>query len=127
MAARVKRIDTLTEVNPGHPESHLAAGEAAVAAGMWGVARRHLMAVIKAAPVALAYRLMAEVEERETGGSTAAEIWRRKALEAPPEPAWRCGACGALPPEWSVICPSCGGVAAVEWSSDHRPASVMSA
>ncbi len=114
----LKRLEGLIEANPNHPESHLALGEAAVAAECWGVARRHLVAAVKAAPCALGYRLMAEVEEKESGGTTgAAEIWRRKEQEAPPAPAWRCGGCGATSAEWSITCPSCDAIAAIDWAA----------
>ncbi len=116
-AAHLARMEALAESNPGHREGHLAAGEAAVAAAKWGVARRHLMAAIKIAPDILACRLMAEVEEKESGGSVnAADIWRRKEREALPPPAWHCSVCGTVQPEWVECCPSCGGVATVEWT-----------
>ena len=115
--SRLRRMESLAEANPSHPETHLAVGEAAVAAERWGVARRHLVAAVKASPDALGYRLMAEVEERETGGATsAAEIWRRKEHEAPPAPGWHCHDCKATQPEWSIVCPSCGAVATIDWA-----------
>ena len=114
--ARLARLERLAENNPNHQESHLAIGEVAVAAERWGLARRHLVAAAKAAPSAMASRLMVVVEEREAPGSAnAAEVWRRKEAEAPPAPAWRCGACGAVQAEWSVSCPACSGVMTVDW------------
>ena len=44
--SRLKRLEVLAEWAPHDPEGHLAAGEAAVAAAKWGVARRHLMAAL---------------------------------------------------------------------------------
>jgi HemY protein len=114
---RLKRLEALAEIVPHHPGGHLAAGEAAVAAQKWGIARRHLMAALKIVPDALGCRLMAEIEEREPGGSArAAEVWRRREREAPSEHGWVCGTCGAVTLEWSACCPACGGVATVEWT-----------
>lgn len=115
-AARLGRLERLAENNPNHQESHLAIGEVAVAAERWGLARRHLVAAAKAAPNAAASRLMAVVEEQETPGTAnAALVWRRKEAEAPPPPAWRCGACGAVQAEWSVTCSACSAVMTVDW------------
>lgn len=119
--ARLKRLEALAEIAPHHPDGHLAAGEAAFAVQKWGVARRHIMAALKIGPDALGCRLMAEIEEREPGGSArSAEIWRRREHEAPPSPAWICGACRTVSEAWTACCPSCSGVATVEWTRPVR-------
>jgi len=62
--ARVKRFERLAEINPGHAESELALGQAALKARLWGEARRHLQAAGAdgdATPPRLC-RLMAEIE-----------------------------------------------------------------
>ena len=100
MAARLKWLEALAEIAPQHPEG-----------------RRHIMAALTIAPDALGCRLMAEIEEREPGGSArSAEIWRRREHEAPPSPAWICGACRTVSEAWAACCPSCSGVATVEWT-----------
>lgn len=121
MEARLKRLEALAEIAPHHPDGHLAAGEAAFAVQKWGVARRHIMAALKIGPDALGCRLMAEIEEREPGGSArSAEIWRRREHEAPPSPAWICGACRTVSEAWTACCPSCSGVATMEWTRPVR-------
>jgi len=120
---RLKRLEALAEIAPLHPDGHLAAGEAAVAVQKWGVARRHLMAALKIEADALGCRLMAEIEEREPGGSArAAEVWRRRERDAPPMPAWVCGDCGATSGEWSACCPACAGVATIAWARPVKAA-----
>ena len=118
-AARLEQVTALVHSNPDHVESHLAVGEWAAAAANWGLARRHLMAAIKARPDALACRLMAKVEERDTGDVAAVDMWRRKADAAGPPPSWRCGGCSAEVggEVWQPACPSCGAIATIEWSA----------
>jgi HemY protein len=88
---RFKRLARLHQLNPDHRESHLAMAEAALAANLWGEARKHLDAAGGAAPSARICRLMAEVEEAETEDAAAARRWLRRAGEAEPDPAWLCG------------------------------------
>ena len=120
--SRLKRLEALAEWAPHDPEGHLAAGEAAVAAAKWGVARRHLMAALKIAPDALGCRLMAEIEDKEPGGAERAEIWRRREREAAAAPTWVCEACGATSGSWAPYCSACAAGAAIQWTRPaHKP------
>jgi uncharacterized membrane-anchored protein len=119
---RLKQFEALAELAPHDPDGHLAAGEAAVSAAKWGVARRHLMAALKIAPDALGCRLMAEIEDKEPGGSERAEIWRRREREAPPAPAWVCDSCGATSEAWTPCCSACAAGATIQWTRPaHKP------
>ena len=129
---RVKRFETLAAANPGHPESHLAVAQAALAAQLWGEARRHLQAAgagldpaaeraegATAPPSARACRLMAELEE-EHGDVPAARAWLARAAAAPPDPVHVCRACAAENLEWHPLCPRCRDFDTLEWRTPSR-------
>lgn len=83
----VKRVERLAGAAPEHPESRLAAAEAALAAELWGQARNRLAPLlaegIDASAKARAARLMAEIETAERGDEAAAARWLRQALALP--------------------------------------------
>src|SRR5258708_259534 len=69
-------------------ESGLPLGETAIAAGLWGPARKALETVAAAertAPSARLCRLMARLEEGEHGDLAAARRWLMAAADAPPD------------------------------------------
>ncbi len=113
-----KQIERLTRVNNDHPISQLVLAESALAADLWGEARRHLMALIaKKDTTQAAYRLLARLERRESGDERAAAQWLMKATEAPPDPRWLCTACGGGHDEWRAPCAHCGGFNTLEWQT----------
>ncbi|HXM84826.1 MAG TPA: heme biosynthesis HemY N-terminal domain-containing protein, partial [Stellaceae bacterium] len=79
--ARVKRFERLAEINPGHVESHVAQGHAALKARLWGEARRHLQAAGSSgdAPPPRLCRLMAEIEEKQNNDLAASRAWLERA------------------------------------------------
>jgi HemY protein len=141
---QVKRCQLLVERAPRAAESHLAQGNAARKARLWGEARRHYQTaldldptVARRAAIGLAQVAIAEppmetlVAATETGGDdpeqpraalttrpaeagVAPELVARVA-EAPPERGWLCGACGTPHRRWEPICPTCDGIDTVEW------------
>lgn len=119
--ARLRRIEKLAALAPDDLQSHLALARAALAAKVWGQARRHLLAAEKAQPTAGTYRLLATLEEREFQNAKAAQDWLVKAAAAPADPTWQCDACGAPASGWSTACPACGAVDGLGWTS-LRPA-----
>ncbi|MGO8920393.1 MAG: heme biosynthesis protein HemY [Stellaceae bacterium] len=119
---RVKQTDRLAAANPDHVESHLAQARAALAARLWGEARRHLEALGAklgdgAAPLSpRVCRLMAELEEAQHENMAAARAWLgRAATTTALDPAWICGACGAESAGWSALCPHCRAFASLAW------------
>jgi HemY protein len=118
---RVRRLEKLTSFNPDHQDSHIVLATAALAADLWGEARRHLEAARErpagAAAPRRVYRLMAEVEESERGDSAAAHEWLALAAEAEPDPAWVCERCGTAAPAWSPDCPHCDSFDSLVWGS----------
>lgn len=107
---RMKQLERLGANNPEHAETKLALASAALDARLWGEARRHLERLVApgADGSARACRLMAEIEKAENNDAAAAERWRARADEAPPEPAWVCEKCGAQAARWSALCGNCG-------------------
>ncbi len=119
--ARMRRIERLVSHNPGDIESHLVLAAAAIEAGIWGNARGHLEAADAAGGRdARLCRLHADVEEAEHGDVDAVRHWLLAAAEAPPDPAWVCGDCGAAWRLWSPVCGHCEAFATLAWSTPSR-------
>lgn len=115
--ARVKRLERLVRANPDAADGHVALARAALAARLWGLARTHLDSAVTLHPGAAAFTLLARLERDERHDEPAAASWTAKAEAAPPDPAWRCGACSAVAAAWSVACPACGAIDTVTWRS----------
>jgi HemY protein len=125
---RVKAAETLVHNNPSHPESHLLVGRMAMEAGLTGRARQELEALTGAGTAdRRAFLALSDLEEVEQGDSPAGRAaqarWLRTAATASPEPRWRCSACGTDHGAWSPVCPQCGSVGTIGWTSpQHLPA-----
>jgi HemY protein len=117
---RARRFERLGEMNRSTREARMELATVAMAARLWGEARRHLEMAMELGATTRTYRMMAELEEEERGDSEAAARWLRKAAEAPPEPAWICERCGAAHPNWSARCQTCGGFATLAWRQPNR-------
>ncbi|HEY1723050.1 MAG TPA: heme biosynthesis HemY N-terminal domain-containing protein [Magnetospirillaceae bacterium] len=115
----LRRLEKITAGNPDHPEAHKALGEAALAARLWGEARRHLLAALQSHPTQGVYRLLAKLEEAEFANRVAAHEWMEKAAHAAPDPGWACTVCGKHASEWTLTCPSCGAIDSLAWVSSH--------
>lgn len=118
---RVRRAEALAASNSGHAESHLLIAEAALAAELWGQARNHLLAAAELRPTSRVWRLLAEVEERETGNAEAVRHWLAQAAEAGSEAGWLCRQCGAPAKEWATSCPTCHGIDTIAWTAAAAP------
>ena len=114
---RVKHLQTLEGLRPGHLESRIALGEAALEAELWGEARRYLDAAAGAGPQARVCRLMARLEEAAHGDTEAASRWLGRAAEAAPDPAWICRRCSAATLSWRALCDGCGAFDSLAWRS----------
>lgn len=98
--------------------SRLAVAEAALAADIWGEARRHLMALVsRGTATQSAYRLLARLERRESGDEQAALQWLTRAADAPADPVWLCRSCGGTHGDWQAVCSHCGHFNMLEWRS----------
>jgi HemY protein len=132
--ARVKHHEQLAALNPDHAESHLAIAEAALAAQLWGEARRQLAAggadgggkpAAGEAPTARICRLMAALEEAEHGDGAAARSWLARAAEAPPDPLWVCANCEAESHDWQPLCARCRGFDTLSWRRPSHAAPAL--
>jgi HemY protein len=123
---RLRRLEKLVRANPEHAESRFALAEAALAAQLWGEARRHLSTLRHRDPAlggsARLCRLMAELEKAERGDLAAAEAWLEKAADAPPSATWVCGKCGATTAAWTAVCGNCGAFDSISWRPPPRVA-----
>ncbi|MGF1591764.1 MAG: heme biosynthesis protein HemY, partial [Kiloniellaceae bacterium] len=121
---QVKRFTRLAALNPDHRESLLTLAEANLEAGLWGEVRRHLSHLVtlegEDPPRAQVCRLMARLEEAERKDAAAARRWLERAAAAPPDPAWVCGACGAVATRWSANCGSCQSFDSLTWRLPRR-------
>jgi HemY protein len=122
LLTRAAAVQRLAAQNPEASESHLAIAEAALMAQLWGEARHHLALAIAAAPPSgpsrRLCRLMARLEESESGDMPAARDWLDRAIAAPAEPVYVCRQCGGGDtPEWQALCRECGGFDTLVWES----------
>ncbi len=122
---KIKWIQRLTARNPAHPESHIALGRVHLGAQLWGVAREHLEAAAETAPTARVFRLMAELEERESADAVGARRWLLKAAEADADPTWVCDACGTAAGAWGPLCDNCQAFDSLSWRSRPRGVSLI--
>ena len=119
-AERLKRVETLVAENSHHAESLMLLASQALEAKQWGTARQHLERAATECPSAGVYRLLARLEEAETGDGEAIRRRLQQASEAPPDPAWLCTRCARASPAWSIVCDSCGAFDSIEWRTPSR-------
>jgi HemY protein len=133
---RMKRLERLQRQNPEHVETHRALGTAALAAGLWGDARKHLEKLVAAERAGdglsrATCRAMAALEDGERTDPKTAQAtvrqWLDAAGEAQPDPAWICSVCGhpgeAGPASghWQAVCPHCSGIDSYRWQRPVLP------
>jgi HemY protein len=126
--------EKLAACNPASPESAIALAEAALAAQLWGEARRHLGRAIAAAPRGPSRRLcvlMARLEDSEHPGEHSGQPqsaqggsreWFDRALVAPPDPTYVCARCGGENDEWLALCGHCHNFDTLAWRVPDRAA-----
>jgi HemY protein len=125
--ARMKHAERLASLKPEHVESALALARAALAAKLWGEARRHLdkagaLLGADTPPSQRVCQLMAELEESQHEDHAAARGWLARAAANPtPDSAYLCHACGAETPHWAPLCPRCRGFDTLAWRPPGLP------
>jgi HemY protein len=124
--ARLTTVQGLAGENPDCEDSRVIVAEAALAARLWGEARRHLALAVAAAPPPgpsrRLCRLMARLEESEHNDATHAREWLDRAVSAPPGPRYACTRCGAEGSAWHALCAECGGFDTLAWQTGAAPA-----
>jgi HemY protein len=124
---RYVRVKRLAEKSPGHRESELALGRAALQAEQWADAKRHLETAGGQQPSEEVCRELAELAERQNDDREAARGWLRKATEAPADPAWLCTTCGAMADDWQAVCGHCGTFDGFAWQTPPRAGAGLAA
>jgi HemY protein len=120
-------VEKLAMHNPTSPETALARAEAALAAQLWGEARRHLGEAIAAAPDGPTRRLcllMARLEDSEHPAEGRGREWLDRALAAPADPAYLCARCGGANTKWRALCAHCHGFDTLSWRATGGTRSV---
>jgi HemY protein len=108
---RLRRLEKLAASHPDAEITHRVMGEAALAAKLWGQARKHLTA---ARPTASLLGLLSKLEIAEYKDHKAAQAWLASVPVA--DPAWVCGDCGRRSADWELLCPQCGSIDRLAWS-----------
>jgi len=122
-----KQTQSLCRANEAALESVMALAEAALAADIWGEARRYLMSSVNSRMATQGvYKMLARLERRERGDERAAAAWLTKAAEATPDPVWLCSKCGAAHDIWHPICAPCGAFDSMEWQSAGKSRGALS-
>lgn len=116
---RLRRLEKLAELHPDAWSTHRILGETALAAKLWGQARKHLTAAAEIRPTAALLGLLSRLELDEYKNQKAAQAWLSK-IPAP-EPDWVCGACGGHAASWVAECPSCGALDRLAWETPTAP------
>jgi len=122
---RVGIVRRLAAQKPEDMESNMALAKAALDAGLWGEARRHLDAAGGSNPSVRVCRMMADVEERAQSDQAKVHDWLTRAAHAPADKAWRCSACGAHHESWRSVCESCGAFGTLHWRAPGTFAQVL--
>jgi HemY protein len=116
---RVASLQRLAAQNPKSVESHLALAESALAAQLWGEARRHLAVAAEGAALFRPSRrfclMMARLEDNDAESDGRAREWLDRAIGAMPDPCYVCAVCGAQSAEWHPLCPRCGSFDTLAW------------
>lgn len=112
---RLRRLEKLSDLQPDAWATHRILGETALAAKLWGQARKHLSAAASIRPTASLLGLLARLEIDEYKNQKAAQTWLSKVPTADPD--WACGACGTHQTAWSLACPQCGALDRMEWET----------
>ena len=136
--------ERLAAQNPAARESHLALAEAALAAELWGEARRHLDRALAAEPPPAAALpanagasprelpllgrsdnasratpriclMMARVADAEHQDPPRIREWLDRAVHALPDPRYVCANCGGDSAGWQSLCPLCGAFDMLAW------------
>lgn len=114
-AARRERFEALIAENPGHVESRLLAAELALAAEDFPGARKALGDLAETRPTTRALAIMAAAEQGAGASDEVVRGWLAKAMSAPRDERWICGACGAVSEVWGPVCAGCAAVDTLEW------------
>jgi HemY protein len=109
---RLRRIERLADMTPGHVEGALGIARVAADAREYARARAALTPLIDA-PTQRVALLMAEIERGEHDDEGAARAWTLRAVHAPFDPEWT--ADGYVSDRWRPVSPVTGRLDAFQW------------
>ena len=112
---RLRRLEKFAALQPEAWATHRILGETALAAKLWGQARKHLGRAAEIRPTAGLLGMLSRLEVAEYQNQKAAQAWLSKVPAADPD--WLCGACGGHADAWSLTCPQCGALDRLTWES----------
>lgn len=110
---RLRRIERLADMTPGHVEGALGIARVAADAREYARARAALAPLINA-PTQRVALLMAEIERGEHDDEGAARAWTLRAVHAALDPAWT--ADGYVSDRWRPVSPVTGRLDAFQWT-----------
>jgi HemY protein len=121
-----QRLERLYGLRPGSREGRLVMAAQLIEARQFDDAREQLAPLVAAGitppPEQRVCRLMADLEEGESGQAAAAKDWLLQLETAPADPVWACADCGAVTPDWLPHCEACGSFDALTWQAPPEPA-----
>ncbi len=117
----LQRYRLMEQLGRHHPEIPLSAmmiAEAALAADLWGEARRYLQILVNRGQATQnTYRMLAKLERHEHHNEKAAVAWGAAVINASPDPVWLCQTCGQGHAEWQPTCSHCHSFITLEWQT----------
>ena len=119
--ARAKRLSGLASMNPHHVESRILNAAASLSQGRHEEAKEFLRPLAERQATVRVCMMMSEVERGLGGDSLIAGDWATRALKAPRDAQWACGACLRTQNEWAAVCSSCDGFDTLSWQSGTAP------
>lgn len=127
LKTRIKRFDTLTKLQPNHPETQMLMAELNIAAEDFPAARRALGDLAETDPTARSLTIMAAIERGEGAEDSVVKGWLARALTAPRGSQWVCESCQSIHPEWAPVCDNCGGFDTLAWMRPPKESVAMPA
>lgn len=110
---RLKRAEKLESLTPDNPAALAATARAALDARLFDKAREKAEAALKRDPREGILRLLADIEEADTGDQARIRHYLAATFRAPRDPAWV--ADGVVSPSWQPFSPVTGALGAFEW------------
>ncbi len=96
-------LEKLIGVNSNNAESAIAMAEIYRQSRLWGVARQHALKALEYRADRAAYRLLADIEQGDSGNAEKVRGWLEKASEAAAEPQWICSVTQERFDTWQVL------------------------
>ena len=113
--SRLKWLEELLRFHDGNAAGHLAAGNLAIEAGLWGEARDHLNKALDVSGNVEVYKAFVNLERREGGDEINARAYMDQASSALPAPAWVCSESGLSYEKWSPVAAPHGSFNTIAW------------